>query len=181
MITHKKSKLFVVSNSSPLILLAKIGKLSLIKQLWKNACIPKEVYNEVIGKGKKEGYGDAFIIEKEVNNFIFVKELDAKHSIESEKLRSIIGSGESEAILLCLQEKADLFLVDNLEPRKIAEEKKIKCRSTPGILLEALKKSIITFEDYDNSIKELSKHAWLSGDIIIYFLEAGYKLKDKSR
>jgi predicted nucleic acid-binding protein len=175
----KKSSIFVVSDSSPLILLAKTGRLNLIKELWNKVHIPKEVYNEVIVKGKKEAYGDAFVIEKEINNFIFIKELNVKYKREAEKLRGIIGSGESEAILLCLQEKADLFLIDNLEPRKIAEAKKIKCRSTPGVLLEALKKRIITFEDYDNSIKELAKHAWLSGDIIIYFLEAGYKLKNK--
>ena len=168
----------IITNSSPLILLAKIGKLFLIRKLWNKVYIPKEVYNEVVVKGKNERYSDAFIIDKEISNFIFIRELDEKYKREAEKLTSI-GSGESEAIALCLQKKADLFLVDNLEPRKIAEAKKIKCRSTPGLLLEALKKRIIVFEDYDNSIKELAKHSWLSGDIIIYFLEAGYKLKSK--
>ena len=55
--------------------------------------------------------------------------------------------------------------------------KGIKCRSTPGILLEALKNKTITFEDYKSAIKELSKHAWLSGDIVAHFLDIGYRIQ----
>ena len=129
----------IISNSSPLILLAKINRLYLLETLYKKIYIPAEVYNEVIVKGKKEKYGDAFVIEKEINTIIFVKELNIKYNKEAERLTGSIGSGESQAIALCLQESANLFLIDNFEPRKIAETKKIKCRSTPGVLLEALK------------------------------------------
>lgn len=167
----------IISNSSPLILLAKINKLSLLERLYKKVNIPYEVYNEVVIKGKKENFSDASLIENCINQFIFVTNLTPEHRKETEKLKSIIGSGESEAIILCLQEKAKLLLIDNLEPRKIAQIKGIKCRSTPGILLEALKNKIIIFEEYKLSIKELSKHAWLSGDIVAYFLEEGYKIK----
>ena len=67
---------------------------------------------------------------------------------------------------------------DNLEPRKIAQNRGIKCRSTPGILLEALRNRIIIFNEYELSIKELSKYARLSGDIVAYFLEEGYRIKE---
>lgn len=167
----------IISNSSPLILLAKINKLNLLERLYKKVNIPYEVYNEVVIKGKKENFSDAALIENYINQVIFVTNLTPEHKKEAEKLKSIIGSGESEAIILCLQEKAKLLLIDNLEPRKIAQTKSIKCRSTPGILLEALKNKIMIFEEYKLSIKELSKYAWLSGDIVAYFLETGYKIK----
>ena len=166
-----------ISNSSPLILLAKINKLSVLEKLYKKIHISHEVYNETIIKGKKENYGDAALIERHINEIIFVIKLNLEYKKEAEKLSNILGSGESEAIALCLQEKAKLFLVDNLEPRKIAQVKGIKCRSTPGILLEALKRKGITFNEYESAIKELSKYAWLSGDIVAYFLEQGYKLR----
>lgn len=167
----------IISNSSPLILFAKIGKLNVLEKLYKKITIPQEVYNEVIIKGKDENYSDASLIEKNINEFIFVKNLIQEHKKEAEKLTSALGSGESEAILLCIQEKAELLLIDNLEPRKIAQMKGIKCRSTPAILLEALKNKIITFDEYESAIKDLSKHAWLSGDIVAHFLDIGYKMR----
>lgn len=171
----------IISNSSPLILLAKINKLSVLEKLYKKISIPYEVYNEVITKGKKENYSDAALIERHINEVIFVTNLKPEYRKEAEKLREIIGSGESEAIALCLQEKAKLLLIDNLEPRKIAQIKSIKCRSTPGILLEAFKNRIIVFNEYESAIKELSKYAWLSGDIVAYFLGKGYKVKGESK
>lgn len=171
----------IISNSSPLILLAKINKLSVLERLYKKISIPYEVYNEVIAKGKKENYSDAALIERHINEVIFVTNLNKEYVKEAEKLKRVIGSGESEAIALCLQEKAKLLLIDNLEPRKIAQTKRIKCRSTPGILFEALKNGIIAFDEYESAIKELSKYAWLSGDIVAYFLEKGYKTKGESK
>ena len=171
----------IISNSSPLMLLAKINKLSVLEKLYKKISIPYGVYNEVIAKGKKENYSDAALIERHINEVIFVINLKPEYRKEAEKLREIIGSGESEAIALCLQEKAKLLLIDNLEPRRIAQIKSIKCRSTPGILLEAFKNRIIVFNEYESAIKELSKYAWLSGDIVAYFLEKGYKIKGESK
>ena len=167
----------IISNSSPLILLAKIGKLNLLEKLYKRITLPYAVYNEVVARGKSENYSDAALIEKNINEFIFVKHLNQEYKKEAEKLSSIVGFGESEAISLCIQEKSELLLIDNFEPRKIAQSKGIKCRSTPGILLEALKKKIISSEEYESGIKDLSKYAWLSGDVVAHFLDAGYKLK----
>ena len=167
----------IISNSSPLILLAKINKLNVLEKLYGKITIPQEVYNEVIIKGKHENYSDAALIEKNINEFIFVKDIIQEHKKEAEKLTSVVGSGESEAIASCIQEKAELLLIDNLEPRKIAQIKGIKCRSTPGVLLEAFKNKIINFYEYESAIKELSKHAWLSGDIVAHFLDVGYKIK----
>ena len=169
----------IISNSSPLILLAKIVKLSILEELYSKVLIPYEVYKEVIVEGKKENYSDAALVEKCINEFIFVKHLEQEHKKEAEKLKEIIGLGESEAIELCLQEKSKLLLMDNLEPRKIAKSMGLECISAPGLLLEALKAKILPFNEYESGIKELSKYAWLSGDIVAHFLEIGYRLKEK--
>ena len=169
----------IISNSSPLILLARINKLGIIKEIYKKIYIPKAVYNEVIVRGKEEKYSDAFIIERAVDDFIFIRDLKEKNLRESKKLNDVIGIGESEAITLAIQERASLLLIDNLEPRKIAEVKNIKCRSTPGIILEALHREKITVEEYKNSIIKLAEYAWLSGDIVAYFLEQTNKSRRK--
>ena len=167
----------IISNSSPLILLAKINRLDLMKKLYKKIYIPMGVYKEVVVKGKEEGYGDAFLIENHVGEFIFIEKLDPEHMKESEKLNNVLGSGESEAIALALQKKAETLIIDNLEPRKTAELKGIKCRSTPGVLLEALKNKVISHKEYKESIKKLSEFAWLDGAIVAYFLDQSYKME----
>ena len=169
--------MIVVSDSSPLILIAKIGCLETVEKMYKNIFIPEAVYIEVIEKGKKEGYSDAFIIEKDIGKFIFIKKIQEKFKKDLNDMKRIYGKGESESIILCIQEKADLLLIDDYEPRKTAESKNIKCLSTPGILLVALKKNIINLDVYIKKIGELSRHAWLSGDVVAKFLEAGYKIK----
>ena len=49
--------MIVVSDSTILIGLAKIGKLDLIKEIFYKVFIPKEVFKEVVERGKgKPGY-----------------------------------------------------------------------------------------------------------------------------
>ncbi len=167
----------IISDTSPLILLARISRLKLLEELYRKVHIPYEVYNEAVVNGKREYYGDAALIENGINEFIFVQTLNSQYKQEANRLKRVIGSGESEAIAMCLQEKAKMLLIDDLEPKKLAQSKNINCRTTPGILLEGLKGGILTFHEYESSIMELSRYAWLSGDVVAYFLEAGYKLK----
>ena len=54
----------VVSNTSPLIWLAKIGRIILLKRLFSEVTIPEEVYREAVEKGLKEGFSDALAIKE---------------------------------------------------------------------------------------------------------------------
>ena len=56
----------VVTNATPLIYLAKIGKLLLLKEIYGSVIIPEEVKKEVVDKGKELGEPDAFIIEQAI-------------------------------------------------------------------------------------------------------------------
>ena len=48
----------IVSNTSPLIWLSKIGKITLLKKLFDEVIIPKEVYKEAVERGLQEGFSD---------------------------------------------------------------------------------------------------------------------------
>ena len=56
----------ILSNSSPLIYLAKIEKLNILKILFKEIIIPKQVYEEVVLKGKEEKFFDALNVENSI-------------------------------------------------------------------------------------------------------------------
>ena len=52
-----------VSNAGPLIHLAKIGRLNLLKDIFNRIIIPESVKVEVIDKRKERGKPDAFLID----------------------------------------------------------------------------------------------------------------------
>lgn len=167
----------IICDSSSLILLAKIDRISLLVSLHGKAVIPRAVYEEVVVKGKEGHYSDAFAIEKLIGKSVIVKELDTAHNYKAEDLKAVIGKGEAEAIALCEQERHKMLLTDDLESIRIAEAHGIECRTTLGLLYEALRKGLMQLGDYEQSVKEFSKNAWVSGDVVAEFLQAGYKLK----
>lgn len=52
-----------VSNATPLIYLAKAGKLHLLRAVFGEVLIPEEVKVEVVDRGKELGKKDAYAIE----------------------------------------------------------------------------------------------------------------------
>ena len=65
-------------------------------------------------------------------------------NIKSENdLILIIDSGESEAIILYRELKANFLIIDDKHARKIAESLKVKCIGTLGILMVAKEKELL--------------------------------------
>ncbi len=89
----------VVSNSSPLIHLTKIGKLNLLKKFFKMVLIPEAVYIECIVEGKNRE--DANLIK----NADWIKVEKIKDDNLVRLLYSELDRGESEAIVLALEYK----------------------------------------------------------------------------
>lgn len=167
----------IICDSSSLILLAKINRLSIVKRLYGVMVIPRAVYHETVVRGKEERYSDAFAIEKQIGESITVKELDKMHSEKAGMLKAIVGTGEAEALGLCEQEKQKNLLTDDLECMRHAKQRGIRCVTTLGLLYEALRKGLIQLKEYELALKELSKNAWISAEVITEFLQAGYRVK----
>ncbi|AGK61254.1 putative nucleic acid-binding protein, contains PIN domain [Archaeoglobus sulfaticallidus PM70-1] len=140
--------MIVVSNSSPLITLAKIGKLSTLKELFGEIIIPKAVWVEVVEKGRgKPG-------AEEVEKAEWIKVIEVKDRLGVEILRSEIETGEAEAIVLAKVLDADLLLMDEKIPRLIAKSLNIKVAGSLAVIYIAKKKGIIK-EDFDEIVKIL--------------------------
>ena len=59
----------IASDASPLICLAKVGKLYLLREIFGEVVIEEEVKQETIERGKEEGAPDALVIEDAVKEF----------------------------------------------------------------------------------------------------------------
>lgn len=147
----------VVSNTTPIISLLKIGKLSILKELYNEIYVPKEVYNE-LEKGKnKEYYKDLSKID-----WIKIRE------IMDEKPLSYfldLDKGEAETIVLANEIEADLTIIDETLGRFQAKNANLKITGTLGILLKAKKDGHI--QEIKPLLFELKeKGIWLSEQLI---------------
>ena len=148
----------VVCNSSPLIHLAKIGKLELLKGYFTEISIPEAVYRECVIDGKDRE--DA----KRIENAAWIRVVDIKNIDLKKAFNTVLDEGESEAIVLALQESADLILLDDYEARELARTYGLKITGTIGLLINA------KYEGDISSIGEMLKKLrrtgfWLSDDL----------------
>lgn len=149
----------VVSNSSPLIYLAKIGRLNLIKNVYGKIWIPEAVFNEAVTQGKILKITDASIIEEAVGKWILKErikaETDLKYAFLDENDK--IGLGEKQALKLCKQLNADIFIVDDKEARRVSRILKINPIGTCGILVQAHRKGLISINEAQEILDNLIK------------------------
>lgn len=127
----------VVCNSSPLVNLARIGRLHLLEKLYTEITIPQAVYQEVVING--QGFPGADEISKA--NWISVEKIIDQRHVQI--LSYNLDLGESEAIVLALQGSADLLLMDERIGRDMARHLGLIFTGTIGALMDAKDKGII--------------------------------------
>jgi predicted nucleic acid-binding protein len=104
-----------VSNSTPLIILSKIGKLDILKEYFKAVYIPQAVYLEVVlqGKGLKGS--------KEVDDAEWINVENINNRLAARTLSIHLGAGEAEAIILA-EEKEMLLLIVTVTEEKLQKK-----------------------------------------------------------
>ena len=107
--------MIVVSNSSPLIALARIGRLNLLASFCKRILIPAEVQYEVTVAGR--GLPGA----EEVRKAPWIEVVPQKSPADPSLTQACqsLGAGERGAILLAKSLEADLVLLDDRKARRV--------------------------------------------------------------
>lgn len=105
--------MIVVSDTTPLISLLKIERLDLLEKLFGEVMIPQAVYDEltVDERFKLEA------IQIRQKDFIKVKTINNSESASILKRATGLDQGESEAIVLTDELKADILLMDEAKGR----------------------------------------------------------------
>jgi predicted nucleic acid-binding protein len=127
----------VVSNASPLINLALIGQLDLLRQLYGELVIPDAVWREVV----LEGAGQPGAKEVEAAAWIRVQSVANRELVQA--LRQELDAGEAEAIALALQIEAELLLMDERLGRETAAHMGVGCVGLIGVLIEAKRRGVV--------------------------------------
>lgn len=138
----------IVSDASPLIHLAKAGKLHLLREIFGEVLIEDEVKKEVIDREKDEGAPDALVIEKAVKEgWIDVKKIEGYESFNG------IHKGEGNTILLAKKYECSV-LIDEEDGREVARATGLKVRGCLYVLKKAVEMDLM---NKDDAIKTLDK------------------------
>ncbi len=154
----------IVSNSGPLIHLAKVGRIKLLKDIFGEVIIPHEVKLEVVDRGKDEGMGDAFLIESEIENGWIVTDKNNDHKVKEIAESAGIDIGEASAIMLARRMKCPV-LIDDLAARRFAAGLGLEVIGSIGVLIRSAKLQKISKREAFEALDKLARVMWLSVDI----------------
>ena len=149
----------VVADTGPLIGLARIGQLSVIKILYKSITIPPRVLEEL--RISSDRPGSRALSEAISDGWINI--ISPKKTRAADILSLLLDAGEAEAIQLVLEKKAHLLIIDDRRGREISLNRGIRIIGTGGVLITAKKADIL--ENVKPVLDELSN--------------AGYRLSEE--
>jgi uncharacterized protein len=152
----------VISNTTPLISLLKIGKLSLLHEIYGEIIVPNGVFDE-LEDGKSKPY------YQNISKLDWIK-ISSISNRDSFTYFFDLDKGEAEVLILAHEMNADLVLIDEIMARRYAKILQLNLSGTIGVLLKAKEKKIIP------SVKDLimelvSKGTWFDKTIINKALE----------
>ena len=126
----------VVSNTTPILSLLKIGKLDLLQKLYGKIKIPNAVFREIEAGKDRDYYTD-------ITKLSWIEIIP----IQSNSARLYLfdlDDGEAETIILAQEQAADVVIIDDKLGRRYAAQINIPITGTIGILLKAKERGLIT-------------------------------------
>ena len=138
----------IVSDTSCLILLDKLGRISLLKSLYGKITVTKIVADE-FGKVLPE----------------FVEIENPENKNYQKILQSFLDPGEASAMALALEKEECLLIIDEFKGRREARQLGLNYTGTLGILIVAKEKGLI--KSVTEIIKEIGKTDFRIGEKLI--------------
>ena len=128
----------IISDTSCLIILSKIGELDLLRQLYKTVTITQDILLE---------YGE------NMPDWIEVQQV--KDNYRQQLLEMQIDKGEASAIALALETVDNIVILDDWKARKVAERIGLSVTGTLGVIIKAKNAGIIiSIKSYLDKIRE---------------------------
>jgi hypothetical protein len=147
----------VISNTTPILSLLKLGKLDLLEKLYTTVIVPHAVWQEI--ENGKEG-----IYYQDLSGIPWI-DIQSVQNRQSVQYLTDLDQGEAEVIVLAGETKADLVIIDETLGRSYAQHFGLTLTGTLGVLLRAKKEGHLTL--VGPLLDELrGKGVWLNDQII---------------
>lgn len=127
----------IVSNSSPLIALSRIGHLQIFASLFGKIYIPTSVYQETVIETQLDEQRNAILAS------IQAQTIEVIEPILQLTFRRKLGLGEQGVLALAVEQQAKLVILDDKRARNEARELGVTMAYTSDILRQAAKQELI--------------------------------------
>jgi predicted nucleic acid-binding protein len=139
----------IVVNATPLISLALLDRLSLLKQMFEEVIVPLTVYEEVVIHGARRPGSEALAAAE------WLTVMSADVSVSIEPLLLGLDAGELEVLLLARQIRPNWVIVDERLARRVAFALSLPVKGTLGILLAAVLAGLLSKQDALDDLHKL--------------------------
>jgi predicted nucleic acid-binding protein len=129
--------MIVVADTSVILNLCRVQHELLLQQLFKRVLIPVQVANEFTRLSKIQ----TRFLDLALPPWIEI--LPAPQTFPAEVIQAHLDIGESAAIALCLKQKADALLIDEMSGRDVAARLGVRTIGILGLLIEARNQKLI--------------------------------------
>lgn len=127
--------MIVVSDSSPLIVLATVGELELLRELFGEVLVPGRVWDEVCQADR--------LGTESIQNADWIRPIAVADDSYLMALRTEIDQGEAEAMVLAADLQADFLLLDERRARSLALGLGYEVIGVVGVLLRAKQSGLL--------------------------------------
>lgn len=135
--------MIIVSDTTPIISLLKINRLDLLEKLFGEVLIPNAVYNELTNDKRFSDEAELVIHA----SYIKTVPVSNPEAVRILRMATGLDQGESEAVVLTDELKADILLMDEAKGRTISAQMGITVMGTIGLLTSAYEDKLITSEE----------------------------------
>ena len=129
--------MIVISDTSPILNLARIGRLQLLPQLYGSVLIPSAVFEELTASKRD------LLPAVDVSSEPWLIVASANDQARVRELREHLDPGEAEAIVLAIEKRADLLLVDERRGRRTAVAAGLTVTGLLGVVARAKRAGLI--------------------------------------
>lgn len=149
-----------VFDATPLIYLAKVGRLTVVDQLGDPCLIPETVYAEVVDEGLEQGHPDARLVERRVDDGAFgvvtVEETPLSSRLETNENLSAADA----AVLACAGARDAIAVMDEAYGREVAATEGITTRGTAYLVLSLVSNGAVTAGEARDVIDAMMDEGW---------------------
>jgi len=162
-----------------------VGRLHLLRDLFRGVLITSGVKREVVDVGVDLGYEDAFVVRRAVEEgWLMIRDVsgEAVEAVEMLVRGENVSVSDAETLLCARESGAEVVLVDERVLSELARMYGFGVWSTWTILLEALGRGLIGLPDVEAAIAELAEHRHkLSDEQAAEILEAARLVASEKR
>lgn len=150
-------KRLIISNTTPIINFAEMGRLELLGELFGNLVVPQAVVDELLAKRS--------LFPHAANAATSLKVISPQDRLLVRGFQSVVHAGEAECLALAMENPGSLLILDDLQARAMASANGLPFTGTIGVIVEAKARGLV--DAVAPLIEELrgSARFWISQEL----------------